>query len=89
MEKENGRLETRKVRIHLRTSTGPWTSLGVGGRNIGSPTVFYFKMTIQPTRRGKATRPQRFLVPPGAGNSESMSGDLAVSTAAFLSIPQS
>lgn len=44
-------------------------------------------MTIQPTRRGK-TRPERFLVPPGAGNSELVSGDLAVPTAAFLSILQ-
>lgn len=69
MGKENRRIETRKVRIHIRTSIGPCTSLGICGRNIGSSSVLYFKMTIQPTRRGQ-TRPERFLVPPGAGNSE-------------------
>lgn len=40
-------------------------------------------MIIQPTRRTSATGPERFLVPPGAGNSESVSSGLAVTTAAF------
>lgn len=51
MGERSGRVEASKVRIRIRTPTGPRVSLGIDGRHSGSSRVLYFKMTIQPTRR--------------------------------------
>lgn len=51
MGKRSGRVETSKVRISIRTPTGPRVSMWIDGRHSGFSRVLYFKMIIQPTRR--------------------------------------